>query len=151
MTSCVLQIARFAETSHTDAFVVVYSVEDRSSYVTAVERLDEIRREENRQVAVILVANKSDLVRSRVVMEVGQWRHRSILAFSRGMSGPRGQRACGVLPISLYETVAQIIKSLTVYWRKLERMRREKHLKSQILSAYSYIMLMLYFPLWSKN
>ena len=55
-----------------DAYVVVYSVEDRMSFATAVHRLREIRGEEDRHVAVILVANKTDLVRRRVVPETGE-------------------------------------------------------------------------------
>ena len=55
-----------------DAFVVVYSVEDRESFAAAEERLREIRRDESRQVAVILVANKADLVRRRVIIDDGR-------------------------------------------------------------------------------
>lgn len=61
-------------TENIDAYVVVYSVEDSKSFHTAIERLGEIREDEGREVAVILVANKSDLVRTRAVFEEGeQW------------------------------------------------------------------------------
>ena len=54
------------------AYVVVYSVEDRKSFEAAIDRLYEIRDEENdRPSAVILVANKVDLVRSRLVLAQG--------------------------------------------------------------------------------
>ena len=56
-----------------DAYVVVYSVEDSKSFHTALERLAEIREDEGREVAVILVANKSDLVRTRVIFEEGEY------------------------------------------------------------------------------
>ncbi|KAK2149081.1 hypothetical protein LSH36_468g00004 [Paralvinella palmiformis] len=54
---------------HVDAYVVVYSVEDRRSFESAINRLYEIRETEGRHVALILVANKTDLVRSRAVQE----------------------------------------------------------------------------------
>ena len=56
---------------HVDAYVVVYSVEDRRSFESAINRLYEIRETEGRHVALILVANKTDLVRSRAVQEEG--------------------------------------------------------------------------------
>ena len=55
-----------------DAYVVVYSVEDHKSFETAIDRLYEIRQEESKYVALILVANKTDLVRTRVVLEAGK-------------------------------------------------------------------------------
>ena len=69
------------------AYVVVFSVEDRSSFSAAIDRLYEIRQEtcntDHHQVlssvtpnpprlTVILVANKVDLVRNRVVLEQGR-------------------------------------------------------------------------------
>ena len=56
-----------------DAYVVVYSIEDRTSFATAMHRLRQIRSAEGRHVAVILVANKTDLVRRRVIPELGEW------------------------------------------------------------------------------
>lgn len=66
------------------AYVVVYSVEDRKSFEAAIDRLYELRHEEmGEQTAsdvlppvVILVANKVDLVRTRLVQEQGQWQSR---------------------------------------------------------------------------
>ena len=52
--------------------VIVYSVEDRKSYELAIDRLYELRNDESgRQVAIVLVANKVDLVRTRVISEQG--------------------------------------------------------------------------------
>lgn len=54
------------------AYVVVYSVEDRKSFEAAIDRLYELREEDlSRQMTVILVANKVDLVRTRVVQTQG--------------------------------------------------------------------------------
>lgn len=54
------------------AYVVVYSVEDRKSFEVAIDRLYELREEDlSRQMTVILVANKVDLVRTRVVQTQG--------------------------------------------------------------------------------
>lgn len=54
------------------AYVVVYSVEDRKSFEVAIDRLYELREEDlSRQMTVILVANKVDLVRTRLVQTQG--------------------------------------------------------------------------------
>ncbi len=58
-----------------DAYVVVYSIADRQSFQTAVQLIKNIRDHESineqspikRQVPIILVGNKSDLVRKRSV------------------------------------------------------------------------------------
>jgi GTPase SAR1 family protein len=58
-----------------DAYVVVYSIADRQSFQTAVQLIKSIRDHESindqspikRQVPIILVGNKSDLVRKRSV------------------------------------------------------------------------------------
>ncbi len=47
----------------------MYSVEDRESFEGAVDRLYALRQDDTRSVASILVANKFDLVRNRVVQE----------------------------------------------------------------------------------
>ena len=54
------------------AYIVVYAMNDRSSFQHAVEILQDIRREEDQGAAVIMVANKSDLVRKRKVNAEGQ-------------------------------------------------------------------------------
>lgn len=51
--------------------MIVYSVEDRESFEGAVDRLYTIRNDDPRSVAVILVANKMDLVRNRIVQDDG--------------------------------------------------------------------------------
>lgn len=67
------QMEQFLTSDQVAAYVIVYSVEDRRSYEAAVDQLFELRREEEvgHQLAVILVANKVDLVRTRVVLEQG--------------------------------------------------------------------------------
>ena len=63
----------FLTNEQVDAYVIVYSVEDRKSFEGAIDRLYELRQEEDdRHKAVILVANKSDLVRTRVILEEGE-------------------------------------------------------------------------------
>ena len=61
-----------------DAYVVVYSVTDRSSFVYAQTCLADLKRRRKtlppafRSSAVVLVSNKQDLVRNRVVSESGK-------------------------------------------------------------------------------
>ena len=64
-----------------DAYVVVYSVTDRSSFVYAQTCLADLKRRRKTlspssaspiSSAVVLVANKQDLVRNRAVSESGQ-------------------------------------------------------------------------------
>ena len=58
-----------------DAYVIVYSITERSSFQHAVELLSQIyARDDQRRAAVILVANKSELVRSRQVGDDGEWK-----------------------------------------------------------------------------
>ena len=54
-----------------DAFVVVYSITDRMSFQKAADFLDAVSSVSDTRIATILVANKSDLVRSRIVSEKG--------------------------------------------------------------------------------
>lgn len=54
-----------------DAYLVVFSVNDRSTFEMAVETLYQIRHELCSQKAVILVANKIDIVRKRVISSEG--------------------------------------------------------------------------------
>ena len=51
--------------NETEAFLVCYSITDRESFEYAVEAVQSIRQRSD--AALILVANKSDLVRSRKV------------------------------------------------------------------------------------
>ena len=59
----------------------MYSVEDRRSFEAAINRLCEIRDEVGHHVALILVANKTDLVRSRLVTEEGKNRETDSFSF----------------------------------------------------------------------
>ncbi len=66
------QVASIVQEETADAYVVVYSVEDHQSFEGAVDRLYALRQDDTRSVASILVANKFDLVRNRVVQEDGK-------------------------------------------------------------------------------
>ena len=57
-----------------DALVIIYDVTDRDSFRYAEGRLREIRSSEEscRPTVIILVANKEDLVRNRVVSAEGK-------------------------------------------------------------------------------
>ena len=51
---------------------MVYSITDRRSFSKAIDLLHDIRRDERLSPAImVLVANKADLVRSRLVGEQG--------------------------------------------------------------------------------
>lgn len=68
-----------------DAFVIVYSVTDKGSFEKASELRVQLRRARQADdVPIILVGNKSDLVRSREVSLDGKqgagWKEREILA-----------------------------------------------------------------------
>ena len=66
-----MQVAQYISSQKADAYVIVYSVEDRESFEGAIDRLYTIRNDDPRSVAVILVANKMDLVRNRIVQDDG--------------------------------------------------------------------------------
>ena len=50
---------------------MVYSLTDKTSFETAVDIVDNLRQEVGPEKAVILVANKSDLVRKKTVSSEG--------------------------------------------------------------------------------
>ncbi|RNA03006.1 GTP-binding GEM, partial [Brachionus plicatilis] len=54
-------------TQDNDAFIIVYSICDKSSFGVAVEILKSVRSSEFKSQPVILVGNKSDLVRKRSI------------------------------------------------------------------------------------
>ena len=54
-----------------DAFLVVYSATDRSSYDLAVDILRQLREEVGATKAIILVGNKTDLARKRTISADG--------------------------------------------------------------------------------
>ena len=63
----------------TDAYIVVYSVTDKETFDEAVDVLYEIRKSPDRSnTAIILVANKNDMVRNRDVTIEGSFLSRSI-------------------------------------------------------------------------
>ena len=49
----------------------MYSLTDKTSFETAVDIVDNLRQEVGPEKAVILVANKSDLVRKKTVSSEG--------------------------------------------------------------------------------
>lgn len=63
-----------------DAYVIVYSVTDRDSFKTSQQILQALSTQENyHKKAAILVGNKIDLVRKRVVNTEGNYHMKSIL------------------------------------------------------------------------
>ena len=58
-------------TKDNDAFIVVYSITDKTSFQTAIDLLKSVRMSENNR-PMILVGNKSDLVRKRAVNREGK-------------------------------------------------------------------------------
>lgn len=58
-----------------DAILVVYSVDDEQSFNEAVQNIQFIRKEVVNKQAIILVANKADLERRRVVSEKGSFQN----------------------------------------------------------------------------
>lgn len=61
------------ENQHADSYAVLYAVDNKPSFQYAVDLLYELRHQEQRQEAVILVANKTDLVRTRVISLQGTY------------------------------------------------------------------------------
>ena len=62
--------------SDVDGFILIYSVTDRNSYDYVVNAINDIQRNEKySSTAVILVANKTDLVRKRQVADRGITAH----------------------------------------------------------------------------
>lgn len=57
-----------------DAYVVVYCIDDRSSFDRAVDILYNLRKEEHNDSAIILVANKCELARSRLISTEGTYK-----------------------------------------------------------------------------
>ena len=59
--------------------VMVYSVADKDSFDDAILTLYELRKNEDSQrAAVILVANKTDMVRNREVDEEGEFQYHGL-------------------------------------------------------------------------
>lgn len=61
------------ENMNFDGYVVVFSLTDRSSYNNAISTVHKLRNELFIDRAIILVANKSDLVRKREVTADGEY------------------------------------------------------------------------------
>ena len=56
-----------------DAYVIVYSVTDSGSFSEACHIVECVKRTMTLPVALILVANKADIVRNRVIAETGNF------------------------------------------------------------------------------
>ena len=56
-----------------DAYLVLYSVADNKSFQAAETKLSSLNKDLKRETAVILVANKSDIVRNRTVTADGKY------------------------------------------------------------------------------
>jgi len=60
-----------------DAFIVLFSVTDEASFQFASACVQSVHRRtarsDRRPVPVILVANKNDLVRNRIITDYGNW------------------------------------------------------------------------------
>ena len=54
------------------AYAVVYSVSDLKSFINACHTVDHLKKNISGPAAIILVANKTDMVRIRVVSEYGK-------------------------------------------------------------------------------
>ena len=54
-----------------DAYLILYSVADTKSFQSAENKLNTMSKDTKRETAVILVANKSDIVRNRTVTPDG--------------------------------------------------------------------------------
>ena len=64
-----------------DAYVIVFGIDDRRSFTSAVDLLYRLRKDDVHNNIVVLVANKVDLVRNRVVTTEGQSFSSSLLPF----------------------------------------------------------------------
>lgn len=81
-----------------DAYVVVYCIDDRSSFDRAVDILYNLRKEEHNDSAIILVANKCELARSRLVSTEGTPSYQtslSLLNFLNYRAFEEAFRKCG--------------------------------------------------------
>ena len=55
-----------------DAYILVYSVADSKSFQHAENKLSSLSKDIKKESAVILAANKSDIVRNRTVTQEGK-------------------------------------------------------------------------------
>lgn len=56
-----------------DCYVVVFSIDDRNTFDRGVDILYSLRHEKHIGSAMILVGNKSDLVRTRIIQPEGKY------------------------------------------------------------------------------
>ena len=62
------------ESKDNDAYIVVYSVTDRQSFEIAIDILNNLVYFEKTELPIILVGNKSDLVRKRSIARDGNFK-----------------------------------------------------------------------------
>lgn len=56
-----------------DAYIVVHSINDRETYESSVDTIHRLRNDIGSDRVIIMVANKVDLVRKRVVTAEGRF------------------------------------------------------------------------------
>lgn len=54
-----------------EGYVIVFSIDERTTFDSAIDILYNLRKDERKENAIILVGNKCDLVRTRNVMLEG--------------------------------------------------------------------------------
>lgn len=90
-----------------NAYVIVYSITDRGSFESASELRIQLRRTRQAEdIPIILVGNKTDLVRCREVSVEGEWWWWGGLAGGDAQGGPYARPPCPAasptsLPLSL--------------------------------------------------
>lgn len=68
------QIDNLSEAPPADAYLLIYNVTDRTSFESIIDSLFDLKQSrETRDRAIILVGNKSDLVRARIVTPEGNF------------------------------------------------------------------------------
>ena len=72
---CIFLLIQSRLHNDADAYIVVYSVTDAQSFAHACDLLNTLCETGNQHKAVILVANKCDIVRNRTVQEHGKHAH----------------------------------------------------------------------------
>ena len=68
---CFVFLQDINQCCNVDGFLVLYSITDRDSYDVAADLLHHVHKHPCHHVAVILIGNKTDLVRSREVAQEG--------------------------------------------------------------------------------
>lgn len=68
-----LKGCRLSDALPADAYLLIYNVTDRASFESVIDDLYDLKQsEDTRDKTIILVGNKSDLVRARIVTTEGE-------------------------------------------------------------------------------